>query len=1074
MIDKVVKNILLKNKSLRNKTLKNKVFCCFILLVLFINPFLFSYPSRSNTSISNPSLSNPSKSNVKATKSTTSLFPVTINGKLGYVDRRGKEIIHPIYDGANSFSEGIAWVKSGGKWGIIDASGKYVLEPKFDDCRDFSEGLAMVKNNGKWGYIDKNGTFIIPSRFDAIKTFRGGLARVKIGDNWGLLDKNNKYIWDPQVARNASSNITPYPASSTSVSSTTGTSGYLTKKYLPVSSDLISEILRGRAQSVAPSNLYQLEDVLTFNVLDRVVINPATGQITLLGHLDERYLGLKIPYLQHLAELLEYPKPEFTLTWTPESERSVDTLFRQMDSMDKAREFARRWGQLFDDNGKVTAAGKWLLPIFGVRPPSGYSYENLDRFKMVGMIMRGSGNYKGAEVLETYGRLQNLVKANDPSASNAYYDLVVATNITGTYESLTQQMSRGQISQDQAATQLWYHIFPAMERTIGFRSGSVTETYQNALYRGTGFATAFNEATYTMNNEIRSVLENAMKTIFSRYDEIQIPPEVMYSTLGVRPYVVPEYIGMNKNSQLARVLFTSDYIVKNLINMPGLEKKISRYQSEFAFDRSHPSGTQIGKQRIEGEESTHHLWISIEKLDLAQSKDGHTLETRGTQMRFNIREKGKFGQDLPPSRSGYEELLTSLYDDLSVQFPVLHELQECAKLAGAARWLKEFRPDLKLPRTGRVPWHGPDRAPGIVFMTWSPNPRPGVVNASLKAMGGVSLDFPVPDIGPAGPTGGNLRRAIPIDSRVVDLKNSSLTITPTLFENQALKKYLRPVTEPPVPRPSGWVVSATKGEKNLKRITQALNVIASSKECNAGASMEITRQLEQARHIALHLKYVESAINMINKQAPNRQAAFKELEDNLREGMQSTYQTAVESYESLLFSYPGYVAETGVLKEFGSPGEFLTRQVKDERWLDRVETTWKIFKEIRENTDIEHAISGTSEFFQGILKFATEENPARDSFGKIINPVQATLAHANRALAIAETANRSFKIVNNLYTLFNSSAKLRQLTAQTDKELAALRDQLLPLQRELSNQLDKALKDPLVKNWVEGKVPQCP
>src|SRR5437660_60759 len=56
-----------------------------------------------------------------------------------------------------------------------------------------------------------------------------------------------------------------------------------------------------------PAGFYELEEEITFNVLDQVVFNPTNGQITLIGHNDETYLSPRIPYLQHLAVLLENP-----------------------------------------------------------------------------------------------------------------------------------------------------------------------------------------------------------------------------------------------------------------------------------------------------------------------------------------------------------------------------------------------------------------------------------------------------------------------------------------------------------------------------------------------------------------------------------------------------------------------------------------------------------------------------------------------------------------------------------------------------------------------------------------------
>ena len=59
------------------------------------------------------------------------------------------------------FKEGLAAVKKDGKWGYINTKGEQIVECKFDDACDFSEGFAWVKKDGKWGYINTKGCSVI-------------------------------------------------------------------------------------------------------------------------------------------------------------------------------------------------------------------------------------------------------------------------------------------------------------------------------------------------------------------------------------------------------------------------------------------------------------------------------------------------------------------------------------------------------------------------------------------------------------------------------------------------------------------------------------------------------------------------------------------------------------------------------------------------------------------------------------------------------------------------------------------------------------------------------------------------
>jgi hypothetical protein len=81
-----------------------------------------------------------------------------------------------------------------GKWGFIDKTGKEVIPLKYDDARSFSEGLASVNLNGKWGYIDKTGKEVIPFKYDDAWPFSKGRAEVKLDGEWFYIDKTGKCV----------------------------------------------------------------------------------------------------------------------------------------------------------------------------------------------------------------------------------------------------------------------------------------------------------------------------------------------------------------------------------------------------------------------------------------------------------------------------------------------------------------------------------------------------------------------------------------------------------------------------------------------------------------------------------------------------------------------------------------------------------------------------------------------------------------------------------------------------------------------------------------------------------------
>jgi hypothetical protein len=63
--------------------------------------------------------------------------------------------------GRLTYSEGLAAVKVGDKWGYIDRAGKYIINPQFNGAFPFAGGLAMVViSRGKFAYINRAGNYV--------------------------------------------------------------------------------------------------------------------------------------------------------------------------------------------------------------------------------------------------------------------------------------------------------------------------------------------------------------------------------------------------------------------------------------------------------------------------------------------------------------------------------------------------------------------------------------------------------------------------------------------------------------------------------------------------------------------------------------------------------------------------------------------------------------------------------------------------------------------------------------------------------------------------------------------------
>jgi hypothetical protein len=117
---------------------------------------------------------------------------MALDGKYGYIDIDGNEIVKPLYEYADSlhYGRGTAAVALNGKVGFIDETGKVIIPFIYDQLDNphkhgnyrFLDNFANVKLNGKWGVIDKNNHLVIPFVYDELLNNQGAGWRYALRD----------------------------------------------------------------------------------------------------------------------------------------------------------------------------------------------------------------------------------------------------------------------------------------------------------------------------------------------------------------------------------------------------------------------------------------------------------------------------------------------------------------------------------------------------------------------------------------------------------------------------------------------------------------------------------------------------------------------------------------------------------------------------------------------------------------------------------------------------------------------------------------------------------------------------
>lgn len=111
------------------------------------------------------------------------------DGKYGHYAMH-KGLLTYGYEEARNFVNGLAPVKqSNGKWGYVDKAGREVIAAQYSLATPFYDSFAVVKDNGVYCLINRSGTIMaVLLEAKEASSFMGGSALVKQADGYYLVD----------------------------------------------------------------------------------------------------------------------------------------------------------------------------------------------------------------------------------------------------------------------------------------------------------------------------------------------------------------------------------------------------------------------------------------------------------------------------------------------------------------------------------------------------------------------------------------------------------------------------------------------------------------------------------------------------------------------------------------------------------------------------------------------------------------------------------------------------------------------------------------------------------------------
>jgi hypothetical protein len=142
---------------------------------------------------------------------------VMLKGKYGMIDRKGNEVVKPVYDEIKWFSESFLMVKLKDKYGLIRRDNfREVVKPKYSNIEPLakfgrysfsfyfgvgcveqkSENFLKVYIRNKVGLIDTTGKEVVPVKYEDVEVVLGEktLVKFKEKEKWGIMDLSANVI----------------------------------------------------------------------------------------------------------------------------------------------------------------------------------------------------------------------------------------------------------------------------------------------------------------------------------------------------------------------------------------------------------------------------------------------------------------------------------------------------------------------------------------------------------------------------------------------------------------------------------------------------------------------------------------------------------------------------------------------------------------------------------------------------------------------------------------------------------------------------------------------------------------
>lgn len=121
------------------------------------------------------------------------LMPAKLNGRWGYLNAAGEEVLICRYDTTYAFQGDLARVRYNGSMGVIQREGRWQIRPSADFITIVSPTRFIARTNQQHQLLDEEGQVLFSSP-NVLKAIEGGILEINNHMQYGLLDLNGKRL----------------------------------------------------------------------------------------------------------------------------------------------------------------------------------------------------------------------------------------------------------------------------------------------------------------------------------------------------------------------------------------------------------------------------------------------------------------------------------------------------------------------------------------------------------------------------------------------------------------------------------------------------------------------------------------------------------------------------------------------------------------------------------------------------------------------------------------------------------------------------------------------------------------